>query len=543
MADEPLLPIGQIQGDGPSSPYVGQWVTTTEAVVTAVGDGVFFVQSPDGRGDDDPATSDGLAVLAWAAVAVGDVVDVRGRVQEYYDLTRLVGATATVSASGQPLPAPLAFDAATPSPQPAGPGLERFEGMRVAVTAGTVTGPTNQYGDAVAVATAARPFREPGVEYPGLPDLPVWDGNPERFDLAPYALGGPHRALAAGSRFTAVGVLSHAYGDFQLWPTELTILAEPTLPRPVRPALPDELRVASQNLERLGPGAADAGRRAKLSLHLREVMGAPEVVAVQEAIGLAALAALAERIAADDPAVVYTPLVLDSQSYGDIQVGFLVKGSVAVRSLTQIGAEAQISTGGRLFDRPPLVLELTAAGRDLTVIAVHLRSLIDIDDPSQGSFVRRKRHEGAVWLSRWLDDRLTADQDEALVVIGDFNAFPFSDGYVDVLGQITGAPDPAGALLPATDELDPDLANAQTLLPPGERYSYVFDGNAQALDHVLVSRAAAAALRAVAYTRGNADAPAALADDVGTAAVCSDHDGVVAYFGGPRQRPGGRRQP
>ena len=35
------------------------------------------------------------------------------------------------------------------------------------------------------------------------------------------------------------------------------------------------------------------------------------------------------------------------------------------------------------------------------------------------------------------------------MIIGDFNAFEFSDGFVDVVGQITGAPDPAGALLAA----------------------------------------------------------------------------------------------
>ena len=55
-----------------------------------------------------------------------------------------------------------------------------------------------------------------------------------------------------------------------------------------------------------------------------------------------------------------------------------------------------------------------------------------------------------------------------LVAIGDFNAFEFTDGYVDVMGQVTGNLDPAGALLPATDEVNPDLTN-QTFNMPADR--------------------------------------------------------------------------
>ena len=53
------------------------------------------------------------------------------------------------------------------------------------------------------------------------------------------------------------------------------------------------------------------------------------------------------------------------------------------------------------------------------------------------------------------------ERDLRLVVAGDFNAFEFTDGYVDVLGEVKGAPDPAGALLPdgaaARGGVDEDL--------------------------------------------------------------------------------------
>jgi len=108
---------------------------------------------------------------------------------------------------------------------------------------------------------------------------------------------------------------------------------------------------------------------------------------------------------------------------------------------------------------------------------------------------------------------------------------------VDVLGQVTGDPDPDGALLPATEVVEPELVDWVRRLPASERYSFVFGCSAEVLDHVLTNRAATAWVRGVAFARGNADAPAAKDVDPGTAARSSDHDGLVLYIG-PRQRRG-----
>ena len=76
--------IWEIQGDGMSSPLEGQRVTTSDNVVTAVGDDLFFMQTPDSRSDGDPRTSDGIVVYVGGAptVSVGDMVDVTGTVSE-----------------------------------------------------------------------------------------------------------------------------------------------------------------------------------------------------------------------------------------------------------------------------------------------------------------------------------------------------------------------------------------------------------------------------------------------------------------------------
>lgn len=117
-----------------------------------------------------------------------------------------------------------------------------------------------------------------------------------------------------------------------------------------------------------------------------------------------------------------------------------------------------------------------------------------------------------------------------LVVTGDFNAFEFSDGYVDVLGVITGNIDPALALLPGPDLVEPDLVNHSAAIDPMERYSFIFRGSAQLLDHALTSMALDMSFRGLEYGRGNADAAFDLINTDGTPARSSDHDGLVLYL-------------
>jgi predicted extracellular nuclease len=546
------LEIFEIQGSGLASPSQGAVVRTEGNVVTAVGREGFFIQTPASRDDGNPDTSNGLYVVTEVSpeVEVGQLVDVVGTVVELFGWTQLHQPAIVVRGSGSPLPAPVALDRRTPTSNQPWPAveLERFEGMRLRIASGTVAAPSDGFGDARVVATLGRAFREPGILYPGLPGLPVFDGNPEVFWLAPGGLTGQGTALAGGSGFTAVGVLAEEFNEYRLWPTELELAAAPSLPQPVRSRRAGELTVATQNLERLDRADSDppfATRLGKLSRQIRSVLRAPDVVAVQEVKDLATLSDLASRIRADDPAIVYAARHQEAPVVDQLDVGFLVRNTVDIVSVTQIGANAIFSFDGSLLnDRPPLVLEASWRGHDpplpLTVVAVHQRSLIGIDDPQDGERVRRKRHEQAVWLAGWIQQRQGERPDERLIVVGDFNAFEFTDGYVDVMGQVTGRPDPRGALIPAVPLLDPPLTDWVASLPAAERYSYVWDGNAELLDHVLTTRAADPWVATVALGRGNADAPQALEDDPSTAARSSDHDGLVLYLGPHVRRPEGR---
>ncbi|MGH9360331.1 MAG: endonuclease/exonuclease/phosphatase family protein, partial [Thermoanaerobaculia bacterium] len=481
---------------------------------------------------------------------VGDLVDVQAGVVEFFNMTEMSGSVAVAkTSSGNPLPAPVLFGPTVPSPNQPQPAteMERYEGMRVRVENGTVSGPTNQFNEASIVAAPARPFREPGILFPGLPGLPVWDGNPEVFEVDTDFLA--DEQLAAGAVVVEVeGPLAFSFGDYQIWPTTLSVVGEAE-PAPVRARDAGEFTVASQNLFRLfdtvnDPACGDvvstpaqfADRLAKFSLQIRDVLGSPDVLAVSEVENLGTLQALAAQIAADDPSVAYTAHLMEGNDIGCIDVGFLVRDTVQVDSITQFGLTDTFifnSVTALLNDRPPLVLQGTYTGNGapfpVTVIAVHQRSLGGIEHPTDGPRVREKRHQQALRLSQFIQGLQTATPGLRLIAIGDFNAFEFTDGYVDVMGQVTGNPDPAGALIPATDEVNPDLTNQTLSEPADQRYSFVFDGSAQALDHGATSDGLAVFMRGAEHSRGNADAPFAFDDDPGTPLRSADHDGLVLF--------------
>jgi hypothetical protein len=458
----------------------------------------------------------------------------------------------TVLSSGNALPAVVNLDATTPSSLPQTPAdLERFEGMRVAVANGITSAPNDRFGDTCIVATGGRLYREPGIEFPGLPGLPVWDGNPEGFEVDPDGLGGPDEMFTAETALAAEGVLTFSFGDYQVLPTAaLSIGTPPPLPNPVRARGADEVILATQNMLRLfndvddGTGepvpstAEYQDRLVKFSLQVREILGAPDVLGVQEVENFDTLLDLAAQIHADDASLTYTPVLVEGNDIGGIDVGFLVRDTVQILGSEQIGADVLLTFDGSLLnDRPPLVLEARYVGPtgsyafDFTVVVVHQRSLSGIDDGSSGPRVRQKRHEQALFLSEWLGDRQDADSSERIVVLGDFNAYQFTDGYVDVMGQVIGDPaDATEALIPGTDEVEPNFTNQVLSLPVEERYSFLFGCDAQVLDHIVTSASTAPAVVEAAYGRSNADAPEGFSDDPTTALRNSDHDGMVLFL-------------
>jgi hypothetical protein len=78
--------------------------------------------------------------------------------------------------------------------------------------------------------------------------------------------------------------------------------------------------------------------------------------------------------------------------------------------------------------------------------------------------------------------------------------------------------------------VNPNLTNLVSWLPAAQRYSYVFDGNAQVLDHALVNVALLPWISRFGYTRSNADFPDTARNDATRPERLSDHDASVTYL-------------
>lgn len=547
--DASVAEIFAIQGTGAASPYAGQIVTTTNNVVTAVGSQGFFIQTPTARDDGNPATSNGVYAFTSTApiVAVGDIVDVTGTVVEYFDFTEFSPVTSvTVNSSGNPLPAAIEFGASVPSTDPTAPsctlGFECWEGMLVHVANGITSGPNQRFASDLSaeihgVGSINRPFREPGIKYPGLPGLPVWDGNPEVFEIDPDRLGAAADPdyVPAGSTYTATGVMAYEFSGWELWPSAFSF-APPAMPRPVRARNAGEFTVGTYNLFVFDQAAPDySARLQKHSGYIRTVLGAPDVLGVEECLSITELTALAARIHTDDNSLNYTPYLVEGHDVGGIDSGFLVRDTVTGATVTQLGYSAVFAMDGSfLHDRPPLLLEASYAGNGVpfafTVMVNHTRSLNNIDDPVDGNRVRNKRLAQAQWIAQAIQDYQTAHPLRPFAMVGDLNAYEISDGYVDVVGQMAGDFVPAANLLSGPDLVNPNLTKQALAVPANDRYSYNFGGTAQVLDHALTTQATNTWVRGFAYGRGNTDAAVNLIYDATTVLRSSDHDGAVLFL-------------
>jgi predicted extracellular nuclease len=295
-----VTPIHRVQGAADRSPLEGAEVKV-EGVVTAIFPDLegFFLQTPEGEEDDNPATSQGLFVAGPALAALeeegvgpGARIRVRGVVVERGGaadreagrptLTALEGATldSVVEASGE-LPQAVPVSAA-----PLGAASwEALEGMLVRVEAPlTVSGQSGlqRFGELI-TSFEGRLFQPTEIYPPGLEaqakaarvaarTLVLDDGSTESWPRSVGYLPGPgpdgwpdHDApLRAGSVLGPVtGVVDVRRGGYLLLPVERIQVVE-SAPRPAPPALPDDpedthLRVAVMNVENLFNGDGEGG--------------------------------------------------------------------------------------------------------------------------------------------------------------------------------------------------------------------------------------------------------------------------------------------
>ncbi len=610
IQNDDYTPIHTIQGSGLTSAFDGNVVTTAGIVTALKFNNGFFIQEPDASVDADPATSEGLFVYTGAAptVAVGDFVRVTGTIDEFNQagqygvLTELVGPlTITPVSSGNTLPAPIVITAAMSSTAGPWEQFEHLEGMRVSVAAFTVTAATDgnpggnyttgtSFGDCYGVVPGvARPFREDGIAFPknapagtSIPPLLRFDSNPETLRVdTDGQVGATRQNFSARTVLPGfTGVLDYAFSRYSILPDVASLPASPAEfgPAAVTAPLPTEFTVASYNLQRFFDDVNDpaisepvltnaqyTARLAKASVGIRNFMRTPDVVGVVEMENLATLQALATRInndavAAAQPDPLYQAYLIEGNDVGGIDVGFLVKTSLAganprvqVVSVTQeldgtLFTNPDTSTE-TLNDRPPLMLVAVIHGANggtfpVTVLVNHLRSLNDVDNDAVGSNgwttvgdrVRAKRHAQAVDLANFVQARQTSFPSERIILVGDFNSFDVNDSLGHLVATIAGTPVVDATTAVPGDGVDlvtPDLVNLGPLGAVAERYSYVYDFTAQMIDQALVNAAlvTGSLARRVEFARINADFPEIDRPDL--TVRLSDHDPLVIFVQAP----------
>jgi len=417
----------------------------------------------------------------------------------------------------------------------------------------------------------ALPIREAGIEVVDFPANPatacaagsgcaltMFDANPERLRIDTDGVG--QAAVNVNTGATLSNVIGVMHYDFRAY-TILTTAA-PTVAgtqigvvsASVPPA--NVVTVAAMNVERLfdtvnDPGGdvvvtstALNGRLNKMSLAVRNLLRSPDVIAFEEVEKLVVLQLLADKIngdavAAGDPNPLYQPFLSEGNDPGGIDVGFLAKSTIDVVSVTQLGLNdtyTSTCTGAQeiLNDRPPLRLRGTRNSLSFVVYVNHLRSLNGVGATTpctlgtDGGRVRAKRAAQANFLTNEIQTELTANPLAKIVLVGDFNAFEVNDGYGDTMNAILGTPAPTTQVLTATaDPTYANMTNMLSLMPIAQRYSYVFDGNHQTLDHAILNPAAMSQFVGGGYVRVNADFnEATFRGDFGIPQRYSDHDPV-----------------
>lgn len=547
-----VTPIFDIQGAGHRSPWQGQTVTTT-GIVTAVDSNGFYLQDPLGDGNSN--TSDGLFIFTSSRprVSVRDEVQVTGTVSEFIpggaasnnlSITQIDRPTQiTPLSSGNPLPAPVILGTGGRIPpnriidndnftrfDPRQDGIdfyESLEGMRVTIQSALAVSPTNRFGEIYTVVDNGAVAS--GLSRRGTLNIETGDFNPERvqvqFDSG--ILPGFRQEVGVGAQLGNVtGVVSYGFGNYEVSVTDpFTPVRNSALVPEVTGLMNGRrlLTIATYNVLNLDPNDSDGdtdvadGRFDTIARHIVNNLKSPDIIALQEiqdndgsrntseTSADATLQLLIDRIRAIGGATyayIDNPFIGDDtsggQPGGNIRTAYLYNPSRvsplsnSILTVTD-PVDQQTNPANPFFEtRLPLVVTFQFGSETVTLINNHFSSkggsspLFGQVQPSvvpgsgnegqenpaiNGSLQQRRVQAETV---RAFVDSIIAGGQLKVVVLGDLNEFEF--------------------ISPLTI-LEQSLFNFTRSIPRNERYTFIFDGNSQSLDHILVSPALAPAAR------------------------------------------------
>jgi len=536
----PPVKIREIQGAGHISPKNGQAVGGVSGIVTGRSSVGFWIQ--DGAPDANDATSEGIFVFTGStpSVAVGDAVTVSGKAQEFrpggasssnLTTTEITSPTVAVDSHDNALPAAIVIGTDRTPPtnvieddavsgdvetsgtfDPESDGLdfwESLEGMRVDLGSVVVVGPSNTFGEISVLANDG--IGATGRSARGGVILSAADKNPERVIIKGVGFSMPSN-LSVGDHFTTsvVGVVDYNFGNFMIQVfTPLTRVAGGLARETAATPGPGQLSAATFNVENLDPSDGSFTSLAGLIVNN---LRSPDLLALEEVQdnngatsdgtvdATTTLTMLRDAIVATGgPAYAWREIdPVNNQDGGepggnirqvlffraDRGLAFIDRpGGTSTAANSVVGSAGDpmlLYSPGRIdptnaafnSSRKPLAAELSYNGHHLFVIANHFNSKGGDDalwgrhqPPVLGSEVQRNQQ--ATIVKGFAQAILAKDANAEILVMGDLNDFEFSNP----VGILKSAP---------LHDLIEDL-------PANERYTYVFEGNSQTLDHILVS--------------------------------------------------------
>ncbi len=576
-SDTSPVRIHDIQGSAHISTLNGQKVIDVPGIVTAVRNNGFYLQDPEP--DANAATSEAIFVFTSTppTIAVGDSLLVSGRVIEFRSgnnnpdnltITQIVTPTIKVLSSSNSLPKPIVLgnggrripaqvitdDAVNNNVEnsstfdPAKDGIdfyESLEAMRVQVNNPLASSPTNNSGEIFVLADNGE--EATGRTNRGGSLITKDDFNPERIQLDDDLLKGSTPNVSVGATLTkAVGILGYNANNYEIALTEpVTVVNNGNLTREITELVPntDQLTIATFNVENLDPGDG-AAKFNGLARAIVNNLKSPDIIVLEEVQDnngprndAVVSAALTYRTLIDaivrsrGPTYEFRQVnpiddTNGGEEGGNIRVGFLfnpervefvyiVGGNAGTNTkVSNAGGKPRLSVSPGLIDptnqafnssRKPLVGQFIFNGESIFVIGNHFNSKGG-DDPLFGPTQppvlssQEQRLQQAQIVKNFVGEILEIDPNSNVIVMGDLNDFQFSKAVKLI--------ESAG------------LTNLVNTLPESERYTYNFQGNAQVLDHILVSQNLARRLDGFDIVHINSE----FADQI------SDHDPSIARF-------------
>ena len=578
------MQIHHLQGAGHQSPVLNEKVADIEGIVTyeyKIGSGNYFhMQTPDERKDNDPNTSEGIVVYTGnrdANVEVGDLVSVDGTVNEYhidgyYDTKSATdlpvtqinarddqGGIVTVEASDQPLPEPVVIDDNLPTEVIDNDGFTEFdpeedaidfwesiEGMLVEVGNVKAVAP-QEHGDLITVLED----RETDTIHGGVL-LTENDANADRIQFKLFDNRDAREfEVATGDSFNGpiTGVVNYGFQNYKIY-ADYESMKEKHVEGNAKPEQTtiefdkQKLTIASYNLENFSNNRSETSddKAQKLARAFAKDMQNPDIIGVTEVqdnngakAGDSAANESYERLIAEIEkagGVKYEYVNIDPVNNADggapnanIRVGFLynpdrvklTKGMPHGDATTAVGYEkgkltlnpGRIDPTNEAFknSRKPLAAQFNFRGEDVVVIVNHWNSKTgdtplfgSTQPPVYGSEVQR--HKIANVVNDFIEEIVSENPGANIVSVGDFNDFQFSETLKIHEGE--------------------HMTNMINTVDKADRYTYLFQGNSQVLDHILVSNHLA--------DRTKTDILHINADFTDMAGRASDHDPVLVQI-------------